>query len=317
MVIGIILALLFTAVAIGAGMYSFKQQENKESGGWSGELTDDARARNKARDKKSVIALILVLLMVVCFVFIPWSFHTVDQSEVAVVKSLGKIKHTQTAGTYFDFWVLNSYTKYSTKVQEVNIDDIAYSSDAQQMTLNIKFQYQIMPDKIKEITTQYGNLKTLEARITPTVRDKVKTVLSKHTAMGIIEKRDAMSAEAAQAVTEALGTKFFVTVTSVAITDIEFSEQFETAVEEKMIAEQQALKAEYENEAKVAKAKAEAEAKVLAAKGEAEANALLEKSLTDKILQEMYLDKWDGKLPSVVAGEDTSMILPSYSDKTE
>jgi regulator of protease activity HflC (stomatin/prohibitin superfamily) len=126
-----------------------------------------------------------------------------------------------------------------------------------------------------------------------------------------------MSAEAAQAVTEALGTKFFVIVTSVAITDIEFSEQFETAVEEKMIAEQNALKAEYENEAKVAKAKAEAEAKILAAEGEAKANALLEKSLTDKILQEMYLDKWNGVLPNVVAGEDVSMILPSYTDTKE
>jgi regulator of protease activity HflC (stomatin/prohibitin superfamily) len=249
-------------------------------------------------------------------VFIPWSFHTVDQSEVAVVKSLGKIKDTQTAGTYFDFWVLNSYTKYSTKVQEVNIDDIAYSSDAQQMTLNIKFQYQIMPNKIKEITTQYGNLKTLEARITPTVRDRVKTVLSKHTAMGIIEKRESISSEAALAVTEALGTKFYVTVTNVAITDIEFSEQFETAVEEKMIAEQNQLKAEYENAAKVAKAEADAKAKLVAAEAEAEANRLLEKSLTDKILQEMYIDKWDGKLPTVVAGEETGIMIPSL-EKTE
>lgn len=299
MVIGIILALIIAAVAVGSAIYSFNKFE------YSSDSKDNA---------KGTIAAIICIVMVLCFIFIPWSFYTVDQSEVAVVKSLGKIKETRTAGTYYDFWVLNSHTKYSTKVQEVNIDDIAYSSDAQQMTLNIKFQYQIMPDKIKEITTQYGNLKTLEARITPTVRDKVKTVLSKHTAMGIIEKRDAMSAEAAQAVTEALGTKFFVTVTSVAITDIEFSEQFETAVEEKMIAEQNALKAEYENEAKVAKAKAEAEAKILAAEGEAKANALLEKSLTDKILQEMYLDKWNGVLPNVVAGEDVSMILPSYQN---
>lgn len=302
MVIGIILALIIAVVAVGSAIYSFNKFE------YSSDSKDNT---------KGAIAAILCIVMVLCFIFIPWSFYTVDQSEVAVVKSLGKIKETRTAGTYYDFWVLNSHTKYSTKVQEVNIDDIAYSSDAQQMTLNIKFQYQIMPDKIKEITTQYGNLKTLEARITPTVRDKVKTVLSKHTAMGIIEKRDAMSAEAAQAVTEALGTKFFVTVTSVAITDIEFSEQFETAVEEKMIAEQNALKAEYENEAKVAKAKAEAEAKILAAEGEAKANALLEKSLTDKILQEMYLDKWNGVLPNVVAGEDVSMILPSYTDTKE
>ena len=314
MVIGFITALVFIGIGAAALFWGLKQQGAKEKAGWSSDLSDEAKARNKKRDKNAAVAGLLIILMLVCVVFVSPSFYTVDQSEVAVVKSLGKIKETRTAGTYFDFWVLNSHTKYSTKVQEVNIDDIAYSSDAQQMTLNIKFQYQIMPDKIKEITTQYGNLKTLEARITPTVRDKVKTVLSKHTAMGIIEKREAMSAEAAKAVTDALGTKFFVTVTNVAITDIEFSEQFETAVEEKMIAEQNALKAEYENEAKVAKAKADAEAKIVKAQADAEANKLLQNSLTDKILQEKYLEKWNGELPEVVAGEDTSMILPSYKD---
>lgn len=314
MVIGFITALVFIGIGAAALIYGMKQEGAKEKAGWSSDLSEEAKARNKKRDKNAVVALLLVILMLVCVVFVSPSFYTVDQSEVAVVKSLGKIKETRAAGTYFDFWVLNSHTKYSTKVQEVNIDDIAYSSDAQQMTLNIKFQYQIMPDKIKEITTQYGNLKTLEARITPTVRDKVKTVLSKHTAMGIIEKREAMSSEAAKAVTDALGTKFFVTVTNVAITDIEFSEQFETAVEEKMIAEQNALKAEYENEAKVAKAKADAEAKIVKAQADAEANKLLQNSLTDKILQEKYLEKWNGELPEVVAGEDTSMILPSYKD---
>ena len=314
MVIGFITALVFIGIGAVALIYGIKQEGAKEKAGWSSDLSEEAKARNKKRDKNAVSALLLVILMLVCVVFVSPSFYTVDQSEVAVVKSLGKIKETRTAGTYFDFWVLNSHTKYSTKVQEVNIDDISYSSDAQQMTLAIKFQYQIMPDKIKEITTQYGNLKTLEARITPTVRDKVKTVLSKHTAMGIIEKREAMSSEAAKAVTDALGTKFFVTVTNVAITDIEFSEQFETAVEEKMIAEQNALKAEYENEAKVAKAKADAEAKIVKAQADAEANKLLQNSLTDKILQEKYLEKWNGELPEVVAGEDTSMILPSYKD---
>ena len=179
------------------------------------------------------------------------------------------------------------------------------------MTLSIKFQYQIMPDKIKEITTQYGNLKTLEARITPTVRDKVKGVCSSLTAMEIIAQREILSSKAFDAVKEALGTGYFVNITSVAITNIDFSDQFESAVEEKMIAEQNALKAEYENAAKIAKAEAEAKAKILAAEGEAKANELLEKSLTDKILQEMYLDKWDGKLPTVVAGEETGIMIPS------
>lgn len=315
MAIAIILCLVFLALIAGTIVLAVSKYKKVESSYYS-ERSEKTIANKIIRNTRSR-GLLLFVLCVICvlgFIFVPWSFHTVDQSEVAVVKSLGKIKNTRDAGTYFDFWVFNSYTKYSTKVQEVTLEDTAYSSDAQQMTLAIKFQYQIMPDKIKDITTQYGNLATLEARITPTVRDKVKGVCSSLTAMEIIAQRETLSAKAFESVKEALGSGFHVNITSVAITNIDFSDQFETAVEEKMIAEQQALKAEYENEAKVAKAEADAKAKITEAEAQAEANRLLQNSITDKTLREKYLDKWDGKLPEVVAGDDVSMILPSYGE---
>jgi regulator of protease activity HflC (stomatin/prohibitin superfamily) len=92
---------------------------------------------------------------------------------------------------------------------------------------------------------------------------------------------------------------------------MDFSDAFEQAVEEKMIAEQNKLKADYENEKKVATAKANAEAKILEAEAEAKSNELLEKSITDKTLRDKYLDKWDGKLPSTMVGEDTMLMVPA------
>ena len=83
-----------------------------------------------------------------------------------------------------------------------------------------------------------------------------------------------------------------------------------------MIAEQNKLKADYENEKKVAAAEAnaqaklkEAEAKVQIAQKEAEANRLLEQSLTEQILRSKYLDKWDGKLPATMVGDDTGVMI--------
>ena len=269
-----------------------------------------------ANSDSPVLPTIVGIALVIGFVLIPFSCHTVDVSEVAVVKSLGKIKDVKNNGTYFDLWLTNSYHKYSTKVQEVTLDDMAYSSDAQQMTLSIKFQYQIRADKVKDIATKFGNKDALEAKLTPVVRDKVKSVMSKHAAMDIIAVRESLSTDALTAVKEAIGESYFVEMTTVAITNIDFSDQFETAVEEKMIAEQQQLKAEYENAAKVAQAqakveiaKAEAEAKKIEAQGEAEANALLEKSLTENVLRDKYLDKWDGKLPTTMLGDDVGVMV--------
>ncbi len=130
--------------------------------------------------------------------------------------------------------------------------------------------------------------------------------------MDIIANRAAMSPLVEEAIKKAIDEKFYVDIQTVVMTNIDFSEAFENAVEEKMIAEQNQLKANYENETKIAKAKAEAEAKIVAAEAEAKSNDLLEKSLTDKILRQMYIDKWDGKLPNTVAGDaGNSLMIPT------
>lgn len=306
MIFGIVSFILLAVGIVGCGVWCYKCNEELE-------YTNNPEKKYKTG---RTLAIVGIVILVVLMILVPFSWHTVDVSEVAVVKSLGKIKDVKSNGTYFDLWLTNNYDKYSTKVQEVTLEDMAYSSDAQQMTLAIKFQYQIRTDKVKEIATKFGNTKALEGKLTPVVRDKVKSVISKHAAMDIIAVRETLSTDALTAVRQAIGEAYFVEMTNVAITNIDFSDQFETAVEEKMIAEQQQLKAEYENAATVAKAqakveiaKAEAEAKKIEAQGEAEANALLEKSLTENVLRDKYLDKWDGKLPSTMLGEDAGVMI--------
>lgn len=296
MAVGIIVGVIMAILTIGAfAWFGYEMEYGDES------------------SKRGIIAIILAIILCIGVLIVPFSFHTVQTGQVAVVKHLGKIKTVRDAGTYYDFWMTNNYTKYNTKVQELTIEDMAYSSDAQQMTLAIKFQYQIMPDKVKDIATHYGSLSSLEARIRPVIIEKVKSMLSKHTAMNIIEKRSTLSPDAEELVKSALGDEYYINVVSVAITNIDFSDQFESAVEDKMIAEQNKLKADYENETKVAKAEADAKAKIVSAEATAKANELLEKSLTDKILQEMYINKWDGKLPQVVTDGETIFQIPELN----
>lgn len=251
-----------------------------------------------------VIGVLLCIAMVFAFICVPFSFHTVDTGEVAVVKHLGKAKEVKTAGTHYDFWMTNKYQKYDGKVQNIDIETAAYSSDAQTMTVQMTLQYQVLTDKVMDIAAQYGTLDALTTRINAIATEKTKSVLSSHKAMDIIANRQEMSPAVEEAIRQAVGEEYFVNVVAVVLTNIDFSDAFETAVEEKMIAEQKQLKAEYD-----------AAAKVTAAEAEAKANQLLEKSLTDKILEEMFIDKWDGKLPEVMAGEDgLSILLPTDSE---
>ncbi len=272
-----------------------------------------------SKNKRALVGgITLAVIMILALIIIPKSIHTVDTGEVAVVKVLGEAKGIRTAGTHFDFWLTNTYQIYDAKVQNIDIQASSYSSDAQTMNAQMTLQYQIMGEKVMDIAAQYGSLEILQNRIQSIAIEKAKSVLSSYKAMDIISQRANMSPAVEEAIKEAVGTEYFVNITTVVLTNIDFSDAFEQAVEEKMIAEQNKLKAEYENETIVAKAKAEAEAKLTAAKAEAEANKALEESLTDKILQEMYLTKWDGKLPSVMTGTDgINVMLPVTPDTAE
>lgn len=269
------------------------------------------------KDKKRIGAIVAAVIMAVLFIVVPFSLHTIDAGEIAVVKHLGRAKGVRTAGTHFDFWLTEEYQVYDAKVQNLDIATSAYSSDAQTMDIALTIQYQIMADKVVDITNQYGTLDILQNRIQSIAIEKTKAILSSHKAMDIIADRASMSPAVEENIREAIGEDYYVNIVSVVLTNIDFSDTFESAVEEKMVAEQQQLKAEYENKTKIAQAQAEAEAKLIAAQADAEANELLEKSLTDKILQKHYIEKWDGKLPNVVAGEDSmNLLVDSETAKT-
>ena len=146
MAIGIILGILFVVLAAGAFI-------------WCGICADDGNGVGAG------ILGVVGALLAIAFLIVPFSFHTINTGELAVVKHLGKITHVREAGTNFDLWIINSYQKYDTKVQNVDITTAAYSSDAQTMEITMTLQYQIMPDKVIDIATQYGSLEILQNRI--------------------------------------------------------------------------------------------------------------------------------------------------------
>lgn len=270
---------------------------------------------DNGKDGVGAIAVCVAIALFISLIVVPFSFHTVSSGEVAVVKHLGKIEDVKTAGTHFDLWITNKYEKYDTKVQDFEVFTAAYSSDAQPMEIAMTIQYQILADKVVDIATQYGKLGILQNRIESVAIERVKSVLSAHKAMDIIAKRATISPDVEEAIKAIIGDEYYVNVTTVVLDNIDFSDAFEQAVEDKMIAEQAKLKADYENDKKVANAKAqieiakaEAEAKMIAAEAEAAANDIVSKSITDKILEKKTIEKWDGKLP-VVAGNG-EYILP-------
>ena len=81
------------------------------------------------------------------------------------------------------------------------------------------------------------------------------------------------------------------------------------AIDKRFASEQDLEIQKNKNEANIAKAEAEAQAILIAAQAQAEANRLLSESLTNALLEKMYYEKWDGKLPYIYGGDGMTPIV--------
>ena len=269
MAFGLIFSALFIAIgAIGVGASLLKYKKSR---------------------RLSIVGVAVVLVAIVGFGLVPSSFHTVEAGQIAVVKYLGEAKEVRTPGTYFDFWVTNTYEYYDSKVQNMEISTQAYSKDAQTMNIAMNVQYKIDSSKALDIANQYGTIDMLANRIQSIAIEKTKATLSSYSAMNIIETRSQISPRVEGIIKDAVNDEYCVEIVAVVLTNIDFSDAFEKTVEDKMIAEQEKLKAEYEKataivnaekelevaklgaQAKLEKAKADAEAQIEVARAEAAA----------------------------------------------
>lgn len=309
----LILFLLVVITSFSLLVYSVSKKKSKEK-----------NAKNKKIAKISTISLCVSFI---CTFLIPSSFHQVEAGQVAVMKSLGKIVGTRMPGTYFDFCLTSKYIYFDTTVQKLDINTNSYSSDAQTMNIQMTVQYRIDPSKAENILTEYSNMSSLAQRIEKVADDNVKSILSKYTAMKIIETRSMISPEVEQTIKEAVGNRYYVQVTAVNLTNIDFTDEFEKAVEDKVVAEQQKEAAITKAEQELEVAKLTAQAKIEAARGDAESQKIIASASAEamalKIVElakslgftvnETYIQNIETLLETVETGEKIS----SQNEETE
>ena len=232
--------------------------------------------KNKSRLAQFIASIVVAVISLSVLILIPGSIHQINAGEIAVVKVWGEAKEQKGAGLHFDLWISHKYEIYDAKVQQVIVETQAYSSDGQTMDIELVVQYQIQ-DALK-IAVNYGGLDMLENRISTVSIEKMKSVLSQKSAMTIIETRATVSPDVETSIRNAITDDYYVSISTVVLTDISFTDTFEKVIEDKMVAEQQKLQAEYEKEKAIIQAeqalevaKLEAEAKLAEAEGEAKA----------------------------------------------
>ena len=242
----------------------------------------------------------------------------VDQTEIGIVKTFGRVDRTIAGGLNFVNPISDTVEVMDLRVHVREANFASYTKDAQPLTAAVEYQYEPDASRAMDIVKQYGSYEIMETKLSAAVEERAKIVFASYSAMPLLENRSTLSAQVQDEVKE-LETLFPVNFTQVIVKDIDFSDAFEQAVEAKMQAEQNALRAENEKQEAITRAeqerevaRVEAEAIVLAAQGEADALAITREALEnmpDTWIAQQYLEKWDGKLPQIITGDDYSVML--------
>lgn len=246
---------------------------------------------------KKAITLSVVALVVVILLFS--SFTTIKTGEVGIRVRLGKVVNTKTnEGINFKIPFIETIERMNVKVQKVEVNANSSSKDLQVLDEVVAVNYRIDSKKAKSL---YKNVGTgyREVVLEPAIQESIKAVTSRYTAEELITNRSEVSKKCMDELSKKVN-KYGIIVSDFNITNFSFSQEFDKAIEEKQVAEQKVLTAKQELE----REKIEAEKKIVAAEAEKKANELKQQSLTDNIIREKFIEKWDGKLPTVMGGNN-------------
>ena len=226
------------------------------------------------------------------------SFTVVQAGHTGVVVTMGSVNEgVLQEGIHFKIPFVQNVVKIDNRIQKLEVNTEAFSKDLQSVKTVLAINYRVDTAKsysiYKNIGADYENV-----LVVPAVNEVLKAITSQYTAEESVTNRVLISDGLVKGLNEKLND-LGLYITDVNIIDFDFSEAFITAIEEKQVAQQQLLKAETEKQTAITNAQAAAEAAKIKAEGDAKANKLLNDSLTDKVLENKKIDKWNGELPKV------------------
>ena len=188
------------------------------------------------------------------------------------------------------------------RVQKVQSEETTSSKDLQVVNTVIAVNFRLDPDNVNKLYQEVG-LSYKERVVDPAIAESLKAVTAQYTAEELISKRSEVSSKIKSILSQKL-LNYYMILDEINITEFRFSDEFNQAIEQKQIAEQQALKAKLDLE----RIQIEAQQKIEQAKAEAEGLKLQKDQVTPELIElrkiEAQLEaikKWDGKLP-IVAG---------------
>lgn len=289
-------------------------------------MNDDKFELELIKWAKRGAALLLLLIGLVT------SCTSVDTGHVGVVKYFGAVQ-PYTLGEGINWtrpWPLASVTMMSMQNSATDTEASAASKDLQEVHTKVTIQWALTPATAPRFLQAFGDCDGCwVALIAPAVQEVVKAVSARYTAEQLITHRAQVKSEIESGLNDfikqtlgARGVLGAIRIANVAVTNFDFSHEFNVSIEAKVKAEQDSLRAENEKKTRVTQAEAKAREVTLAAEADASKTKLAADATAYKtdaeskaraaaitreaaalqanpgLVQLRIAERWDGKLPS-------------------
>ena len=260
---------------------------------------------------KGIISGIILFFAVIILMS---SIGAISAGHRGVVLTFGAVSDRVLGeGLYIVVPFIQSVEVMSVRVEAYEAEAASASRDMQEVSTKVTLNYWLDPIMVGKVYQTLG--RDYENRIIkPAIQEAVKASTALYDAEKLITERARVKEKIELHLKERLAVHGLL-VDAVSITDFSFSPDFTKAIEAKVTASQLALKAQRDLE----RIKMEAQQKIEQAKAEAEALRLQKEQVTEALIalrrievQRLAIDKWDGHLPSVVAGDKLVPIMDVF-----
>jgi prohibitin 2 len=197
----------------------------------------------------------------------------------------------------------------------------ALTNDGQQVRLDVTIIYRISPSKANDIHVNWQN-RYQNGLVRPTIRSVAREVVGQFDVQEIYSEKRAELGVEIQAQAETLMARDGLEVIDVLVRNIVFSQEYVNSIEQKQVAQQQALEAQFRVEQKKQEAeqareeaRGKADAAEIAATGEAEALRLINEQLTQNpaLLQWRYIENLSDNVQLILIPSNSPYLFDMQS----
>jgi len=273
---------------------------------------------------RSIVRIVVPIIIgvIIISVIAVSSVRVVDAGNRGILVQFGNVDTDVSLdeGLHFVVPFRDNVVQIEVRTQKIVESATSASKDLQDVSTQVALNYHVNPDRAQVLYQQLGPDYSNRV-IIPAIQESVKQVTARFNAEELITNRETVKNQIEEQIKARLAP-YNVVVDALSITEFAFSQQFTTAVESKVEAQQRALQAQNElrriqieaqqNEAQaigeqkanIARAEGIKQSNVLQAEGEAQAITIIDQQLRNNptYLEWLKATKWDGVLPLVTGG---------------